>query len=146
MEVLVGHPVFASNCKRVGYERLLRSVRNFGAIGIEDHCEDNNAASDHLPDISVCTQMNTCRQIEAASFCWSFFRVGAGLLRETVRQGVDVSLAICTRVARPEKQCLGCFVLFDDFMSYGHYTALFGILLPKNSASAKGLPTYIFVE
>ena len=37
-------------CKRVGYERLLRSVRNFGAIGIEDHCEDNNAASDHLPD------------------------------------------------------------------------------------------------
>ena len=50
MEVLAGHPVFASNCKRVGYERLLRSVGNFGAIGIEDHCEDNNAASDHLPD------------------------------------------------------------------------------------------------
>ena len=50
MQVLVGHPVFASNCKRVGYERLLRSVRNFGAVGIEDHCEGNNAASDHLPD------------------------------------------------------------------------------------------------
>src|ERR1700693_1633308 len=24
--------------------------------------------------ISICTQMNTCRQIEAGSFCWSFFK------------------------------------------------------------------------
>jgi hypothetical protein len=49
-EVLVGHPIFASNCRRAGYERLLRSVRNSGAIGIEDHREDDNAAGNHLPD------------------------------------------------------------------------------------------------